>query len=682
MKLKSVLSLLLCFLLCCSPALAQTESDSMQKALSYAKTILTIPEDYTDFAYRAQTAPDGEVSWIFIWSAENKGDVQVYLSDDGYVSAYYSWIYADSYDETLATYTHEEAREIAKAFIEKVNPELYPYLREVTPDGESRDSRTAYFVFQEYCGEIPVFANTVSVTVDKYHGNIRSYQGTRKAEGLPQTTPVLDIDEAKEAYLRDIGLQMEYRMYYNHQDKNYTVFPVYYLKDTMGKAIDAVTGNAIEPYFPDSEYRYGFNSQATDSVMKEESAEGGFSPAELEALSNVGEVYSKEDAIKIANEKIPALEGYALYSASLHRDYRDETKLYWYFGLQKDDGAYADVQMNAKNGQLISFSLPQTDVENTNFTVEDAKAVAKEFLAKEASDVFAMTQYTEDNGYAVPLQDNETLPSSYYLTYRRMQNGIPVSGNALTVRVDANTKQVTYYSRSFTEAISFPDISSCLTPKEILEVMSKNMNFSQVYLPVEEGYRLAYTFQNPLGSIYDPYSGKRLDYKGEPREEFVIPAYTDISGHWGQTMILTLLDNGYYFTENEFRPDDAITKKEFLQFFGMIGNDTDAEVRKTIARIEGIPEGEADANAFMTKEELCYYFIDRLGYQKVAELDEIYKYPFPDEADVSDSLKGDIAILAGFGILKGDANGNFYPQKQLTRAETASAIYHFLKNGQ
>lgn len=679
MKRKSLLSLLLCFLLVATPVFANTESESMQKTLEHAKTVLTIPEEYTEFSYHSQTDADGIVYWTFRWSGEQKGNMEATFSEDGVLASYYAWVYTESYDDSLANYNHSEAKEIAKEFIQKVNPQVYPYLLEDTPDGENRDSRTAFFTFREYRNDIPTFANTVSVTVDKYHGIVRNYQSAKRMEGFLETETKLTEAEAKELYLRDIGIRMEYRMYYNYQTKTYKVFPVYSLKDTTGKAICAVTGEVLEPYFPESFLFRVYNGAMSDLIMKEQASGVQFTPEELAALANVSEVLSKEDAEKLVKEKISALKDYTLRSASLQRDYRDETRLFWYLDFQKDgDGYRASVQLDAKTGQLLGFSLPQNSSKNTTFTKEDAKKVAEAFLQKEAADVFPKTAYTEEVHTYVPLAKEGTLPNSYEITYQRMENGISVNGNYLTVRVDADTKQVGSYNRSFTEGLSFPDISTCLSETEIFDIMDEKMDFLVTYLPTEEGNKLAYTFLQPESQMFDPYTGKLLSYDGTDLQESFVPQYTDIHGHWAEEMILTLLDNGYYFPEHDFRPDDSITKKEFLQFFKMIGNDTDEELNKFIAKIEEIPAEAADVNAVMTKETISKYFIYYLGYQKIAAVDEMFLYPFPDGEAVDASFKGDITILTGLGIFKGSSDGHFYPKKELTRAEAVSCVYHFL----
>ena len=679
MKLKMILSLFLCFLLAFSPALAQTESQVMQEVLTKAKTILDIPEEYTEFSYFSETDADGTVYWNFNWSGEKQGNMEATLSADGHLVKYYSWVYTESYDDSLANYTQTEAKEIARAFIERVNPDLYSRLREIIRPEENLNSRTAQFLFREFIGEIPVYANTLSVTVDRYHGTVRNYQGAKQTQTLLSSDVKLTEEEAKTAYLNVIDIGLEYRLYYDYQKKDYTVFPVYFLKNTSGKAVDAVTGEVLEPYFPESYlYRYTTNGAMADAVMKEEAAAGvQFTPEELEALSDVAEVYSQEEILGIAFKKIPSLKNYALHTSSLQRDYRDETKLFWQLRLKHDTEGYANVTLNAKTAQLQSFSVPDVPFENKNFTEEKAKKIAEEFLLKEASDVFSDTRYTKEEYRYVPLKAEEKLPGYYWITYQRMENGILVNGNRLSVRVDAKNGQVGAFERSWTDGLSFPDVSDCMKKETILDIMDDKMEFSLTYIPTKEGHKTAYTFLNGDSRMFDPFTGAVLNYDGTIREVKVTPEYFDIKGHWAEEMILTLLDNGYYFPEQAFRPDDGVTKKEFLTFIKMIGSDTDEQINELISRIEGTEI--ADCHAPLTKEASAAYLIYRMGYQKVAELDHIFVYPFHDENELNPKWKGDISLAAGLGIFRGDKDGNFYPAKELSRAEAASILYHFLK---
>ena len=681
MKLKSAFSLMLCFFLLCSPVLAQTESEQMQAALTKAKTILTVPEDYTEFSYQSETDTDGTVYWYFHWSGDKKGNMEATLSEDGFLVSYYSWIYSESYDDSIADYTYQEAKEIALRFLEKVNPELFPNLREITPDGENRNSRTQRFLFGEYIGDVPVYQNTVSVTVDRYHGTVRNYVGAKKTKDVAEIGEILTKEAAKEAYIKEIGVQLEYRLYYDYKEKEYKVFPAYRLKDTSGKSVDAVTGQVVEPYFPDSYlFRvYGGGDMMEDAATKNESAGVQFTPAEMEALSNLEGVYEKEEALKIATSKVPALKKYSLSTASLQRDYRDETKIYWQFRLKKEEAGSAYVCLDAKSAQLISFSVPVDTYENNSFTREDAKKIAEVFLKKEASDVFSKTMYTEEEISYVPLKNDDATEDYYWLTYRRTENGIPVNGEGLSVRVDAKTKQVGAFERTYSDGITFSDISGCMSEEEIFETMGQKMKFALTYLPTKAEHIPAYTFLRADSRMFDPFTGKVLNYDGTEQKENILPDYTDIQGHWAEDMILTLLDNGYYFPEEAFRPDDTVTKKEFLTFVKMVGNEEDAQVNELIANIEEIEPSLADCSKPLTKEIAAGYLVYRMGYQKVAKLDEIFQYPFRDANSGAAQWKGDIALLTGFGIFHGDTDGNFYPEKELTRAEAASILYHFLK---
>ncbi len=677
MKLIRCLSLCLCFVMLTSvSAWAQSEGAKMQKVLEDVKTKISVPEDYTEFSYQKQLDSGGNSSWNFRWSGDKKGSLEVTAQDDGLITSYYSWVYTEHYDDTLARYSHDQAREIARSFLSQVNPELAPYLKETHLAFQNRDSRTAMFRFCEYAEEIPVFGQEVLVTVDKYHGTVRNYQGVRKTPSLPEVTMKLTEEDAKQAYLENIGLRKEYHIYYDYRTKTDRVFPAYSLTDNLDSAIDVVTGEVITHEADDYDLSGGLRNESMDMTAKGESFGAQFSPEELKAMEDLQGVISQEETLELISKKIPGMKNFSLKNASLYRDSRNETAIYRQLTLENEKGQYAHAVVNAATGLLLSFSLPENETKKT-ITSEDAKAVAEAFLKQEAADVFSHTAYTQTKQHYIPLEKTEETDQPYHwVTYQRRANGIGVAGETLLVRVDAASGTVGAYERNWTEGIEFPDISQCMTEAEILEVLDKTMEFIPTWIRQKDGYRCGYLFFYGDTRMLDPFHGEPLSYDGSVAKQTQLPTYTDIRGHWAEDMILTLLDNGYYTDSNQFRPDDTITKREFLQLFRMIGNDTDRQVNELICQVEGTDS--ADCNATLSKETLSLYYVYRLGYQKLAEKDDLFKHPFPGDSQLDSSLIGDVAIVAGMGIFKGDSTGAFYPKKEVTRAEAVSTIYHFL----
>ena len=54
---------------------------------------------------------------------------------------------------------------------------------------------------------------------------------------------------------------------------------------------------------------------------------------------------------------------------------------------------------------------------------------------------------------------------------------------------------------------------------------------------------------------------------------------------------------------------------------------------------------------------------------------------FGDKSSIADYAKRAVALMAQAGYLSGDENGNFAPQKSLTRAEAAVVLYRIMTEG-
>ena len=87
-----------------------------------------------------------------------------------------------------------------------------------------------------------------------------------------------------------------------------------------------------------------------------------------------------------------------------------------------------------------------------------------------------------------------------------------------------------------------------------------------------------------------------------------------------------------------------------------------------------ISEDERDDDAEVTREVAAVYMIRAIGAENYAKYNDIYVTPFNDVTE----NKGYSALLSAMGVLSGDGNGNFNPNREMTRAESIIMIYNYL----
>ncbi|WNX83801.1 S-layer homology domain-containing protein [Agathobaculum sp. NTUH-O15-33] len=94
-----------------------------------------------------------------------------------------------------------------------------------------------------------------------------------------------------------------------------------------------------------------------------------------------------------------------------------------------------------------------------------------------------------------------------------------------------------------------------------------------------------------------------------------------------------------------------------------------------IAYLSGYPDGSARPEANITREEVAAIFY-RLLDDATRDAYHTTSSPFPDVASSRWSAEA-IATLANAGILKGEKDGKFYPERPITRAEFAAIAARF-----
>ncbi len=653
MKKILAIAAILCMLL--NTGAFAAEEDKLGEAIVNARKVLSVPEEYSEFNYSSYGEGE-ERLWELSWSGE-KGHINAAVDETGRVISYY--FYEDSDKSGLTDLTEEQAGTAAESFMKTVMPD--------EADSMSLKSSSAgyrfAFEYEQIINNIPERYNTCSIGVDKYSGKVTEFNRFMPSDTEYEFAErLISEPEAKEKYLAEIGIEMQYADYYDYNEKKLNIFPVY-IVGGKNFAISAITGEKVDLSMASAEEARKMLSGGGAAMMANESAaDMAYTPEEKAALEEISGFMSESAAAEKAAEALEFLPTAEFSQTGLYKNDRLGGIYYRNFRIKNDGEYIGSVTLEAETGRLMSFNVyPET--ENTaKISEEEAKALAVEFIKKHAGEEFAQTA-EEENPLYVPLNAGKSgdMPSHYGFNYTREVNGIKYPSDRITVTYDNEKGIITSYNLSWNYSAEFPDISKAKTDEEIMEYADEILEFDLTYA---RG-RLIYDFRNTAGIRLDAMTGKRINYDGSEYKENIRVAYTDIAGHWAEADILKLWNNNIYKSSPQFRPDEVITQSEFAEFiYGYKPSDSAVE------RLFGFMEEEKiQSDKPLTRADAARAIVGRLGLEKIAAHSEIFVYPFADE--IAGDMKGYAAVCYALGIIRGDENGNFNPDKYVTNAQAA-----------
>lgn len=165
-------------------------------------------------------------------------------------------------------------------------------------------------------------------------------------------------------------------------------------------------------------------------------------------------------------------------------------------------------------------------------------------------------------------------------------------------------------------------------------------------------------------------------------------AFTDTAGHWAEEYIDALSEGGIIngFEDGSFRPDNRVTRAEFIKMVCLMFNINSAEgcsfsdVLPTAwyypalcsAYNNGLVSGYED-NCFkpdlpISREDAAVII------QRVLNFDTQFELAFADLDEISDYSTDAVRALANKNILTGYADNTFNPHGSITRAEAAALV--------
>lgn len=601
---------------------------------------------------------------------------------------------------------------------------------------------TATINFDRMENGTAVEGNGGTVTVNKNTGELVSmriewfWNDTK----FGSTASKLTADEARATYKSLTTLTPIYRIVdkYNEKTDKYEQKAVLLYLPSFTDEIDAVTGKPSTIWNDmdnDKGIRnfssYYFNSmtdageEAVAADYDDDAADEGvnFTAAELKEIEADEGMLKKNEITALLNkDKYTKMPDYvSLDNANLYKD--EDTGEYYYIidyhggddaivdvGIDVDEAVddvdvqddtdiavedvgvdvntnpkepyfYMNVKVNAKTGKVDNFSKSYDNYFDSSkeypvkANAKIAAAAAKHFYG----DIFGEYKadesnsepchfYTDRNGKKIYTESSRT----YY--YNRYVNGVQVEGDTIRINVDfsGDVRSISY---RYTD-VKFPSVPKFDNDKAF-EQLFKQIKLRYYYdgYYKKDGTVKTYLLYDINDYILDSkYRIVSWDGTPLPAEKDEDTNYTDIKGIAQENAINTLARYGITLeTKNgKFDPNAKLTDKEFAT---VIYKATRNYVPYYIE--DGNYQKEEKA-VTLTKKEAAKVFVNVYGGSDYAELKGIYRAPFKDVA-ATDDYVGYIAIAKALGFASADKNGNYSPDKVLTRAQAMQMIYDYIE---
>ncbi|MCP1311278.1 S8 family serine peptidase [Paenibacillus tyrfis] len=176
--------------------------------------------------------------------------------------------------------------------------------------------------------------------------------------------------------------------------------------------------------------------------------------------------------------------------------------------------------------------------------------------------------------------------------------------------------------------------------------------------------------------------------------------FDDIAAHWAKTTIERMaakqIADG--MTETAFAPEATMTRAQFAALlartlklppgakelpFKDVPHDAwyrDALAQALAAKlVSGVSDTAFAPEAPVTREQMALMLMNAYGYVRGAETQLPPNAPaFTDREAVSDWAKDSVGRAAGLGLLEGNPDGSFEPNRQATRAQAVTVLHRLL----
>lgn len=668
----------------------------LEQSIIKVKGLFSISDSYDTFNSQVNTSGK-EVFFYLNWSDSNNklDNIRVTTDNKGNIISFnkYNPIYVEP-ETKSPNFSNEEALENAESFIKKIAPDLFNELELKKNRYPISAADNDYsFNFVRVINKIPYPDNTVNVNVNKLTGEISNFHTNwERSLEFPKAENILSIEEGKQAFKEEIGLNIMYKssnrllkmLDTNEETKYFLTYSIL----NQGKMIDAITGQAINTNY------YGGMGAVEEKTMDANAS--GITPKERAEIDKLVGIIDAEQIEKTARRIVSINDDYVLQNKNLYSSYKNPGEYQWslYFTKKVDNNniMMADIVLDAKTSELLSFYKNNRIDSNTKpiITREESLDLAREFIASQQPEKIDFLEYIDDN-----IGTTDENQQTYYFRFIRKTDDIFVESDGVYVGVDAVTKEIISYNLDWFNG-KLPPKGTLIGYDKAYDILFGQLGYDLRYTTIynydkPEGenreIKLVYTLNYEKPAIIHANTGEILDYSGEIYNDFLGFGYNDIDSSYAKEKIATLAQYGVGFNSDSFKPKEEIKQKDFIYLLFKSISSYRTETEKDIDKIYDeltnsriIRDGERNLDRVVTKEEAVKFIIRTMNYAKIAEIENIYKDIFKDSTTISPSLIGHMNIAYGLGIINGDGKGSINPQAELKREDAASIIYNYMFN--
>lgn len=656
---------------------------NMTEVVEMVKFKVNVPAEYTEFDVSHHTDNEENKTYSMTWKNEKDNTISVISDEEGHILDYDKYIKQD-YD-AFVTDNREDITEKIVEQAKQLLPECFTETDTYLKYSEHLNKNgSGSVVLVRYKDDVRVWDNKIDISFvcDGENYKITNLMSNHdyKATFGENTTG----DKLEEKYLALSDMQLQYNTAYVKQsDGTRERIPVlrYVIEDAP--FMNPETGEAVE-YVPNETSYIGGSGRNYADSLKEASAEDAvLTEKEITEIETMKGLKTAEE-IKAKLDKLPELDITDDMQITSKSTYKNDNEYFINLTISnKEKGEkskYMYVTVDAETGKLIHISdsalYHKTETVNTEMTdeeLENISSTGKEFMEKHARE---FTDFELSNRTGLK-SENEAIISEAYI---KLVNGIPFTDCTAYVEYNTETNQV--YNMSVERVDHkydgrFTDPSKAISKEEAYKTLLGVYPLTPVFVYNGEKYQKAYTIVE-MCTYVDAIANAVVDsWSNNPvKISDGYYKYTDISGHWAENIIKLLGQYGYGFEGGEFKPDMPITAGEFVKLMSGRAHEVmplNAEYAKRL----GQKENEINENEPVNRAKAVRFIVTEAGYSEVADLKDIFTVKFKDAADIANEDLGYCAIAAGMGIIKGDGE-NFFPQRNVTRAEAAVMMYNYL----